>query len=215
MPPIRRTNIGLRNRNARRLARFRASQTPQQSAEANEQLRERMSVIRTRRTTEEEAEAQVYTEQQHDCNLRRQITLNANSRGRQSAVNVELYRAAFQYNCTIDYSKLPCLTIGPMDLLCQYCKALKFHSETPGLCCAGGKVKLPPLTPPPEPLRSLLTGDSPEAGHFLTHVQKYNSCFQMTSFGANIVAERGFNPTFKVLFNKSYFRQWGHNLSKH
>ncbi|XP_055584901.1 uncharacterized protein LOC129737764 [Uranotaenia lowii] len=41
-----------------------------------------------------------------------------------------------------------------MDKLCRYCNALKFANESPGMCCAGGKVKLPELSTPPEPLLS-------------------------------------------------------------
>ncbi|XP_055543188.1 uncharacterized protein LOC129728760 [Wyeomyia smithii] len=152
-----------------------------------------MTRIRARRT-QVEAETQVNAGPQDEHNL----ISNANRRRTISALNIQLHRAAFQYDCTTDYSKLPCVTIGSMDLVCQHCNALKFHSETAQFCCAGGKVKLPPLAQPPEPLLSLLTQDSLEAKHFLTNVHKYNSCFQMTSFGANIVEESGFNLTFKI-----------------
>ena len=111
-----------------------------------------------------------------------------------------LNRAAFLYDCTIDYGSHPFVCIGPMHIVCEHCAALKFSGETPGLCCLNGKVKLPLLTPPPEPLHSLLRGDTPESRHFLANTQKYNKCFQMTSFGADIVEEYGFNPTFKVIY---------------
>ncbi|XP_053957896.1 uncharacterized protein LOC128863028 [Anastrepha ludens] len=85
-----------------------------------------------------------------------------------------------------------------MNIVCEYCGALKFSGETPGLCCLSGRVKLPLLTPPPEPLHSLLCGETPESHHFLANTQKYNGFFQITSFGADIIEERGFNPTFKI-----------------
>lgn len=67
------------------------------------------------------------------------------------------------------------------------------------MCCSSGKVKLPALEPPPEPLESLMSGTTPRSKHFLENIRKYNSCFQMTSFGANnAVCEPGFMPTFKV-----------------
>ncbi|EFN61253.1 Uncharacterized ATP-dependent helicase YHR031C, partial [Camponotus floridanus] len=50
----------------------------------------------------------------------------------------------------------------------------------------------------PEPLNSLLSGQEPLSKHFLQNIQNYNCVFQMTSFGANIIEERGFNPTFKI-----------------
>ncbi|XP_026476069.1 uncharacterized protein LOC113381335, partial [Ctenocephalides felis] len=109
-----------------------------------------------------------------------------------------LNREAFQYDCSYDYSLHPSVCIGKMDVVCKYCGALKFSQETPGLCCLNGKVKLPSLTPPPEPLYSLLCGETQESRHFLANTQKYNGCFQMTSFGADIIEERGFNPTFKI-----------------
>jgi hypothetical protein len=81
----------------------------------------------------------------------------------------------------------------------MYCGALKWVGEAPGMCCAGGKVSLTPLQPPPEPLALLMSGTTPRSKHFLEHIRKYNCCFQMTSFGAtNEVCEPGFMPTFKV-----------------
>jgi len=66
-------------------------------------------------------------------------------------------------------------------------------------CAALMKVKLPLLTSPPEPLRPLLSGETPESRHFLANTQQHNGCFQMTSFGANIIQEPGFNPSFKAI----------------
>ena len=52
--------------------------------------------------------------------------------------------AAFNYDPTIDYVNDPMVKIGKMgDVKCPHCKALKWTGETPGMCCAGGKVKLP------------------------------------------------------------------------
>lgn len=117
------------------------------------------------------------------------------SRNRHVVLNGE----AFKYDCAIDYSLHPFVTIGAMDIVCEHCGALKFAGETGGLCCLNGKVKLPLLAAPPEPLHSLLRGETPESRHFLCNAQRYNGCFQMTSFGAHIIEERGFNPTFKVI----------------
>ncbi|VDM99273.1 unnamed protein product [Onchocerca ochengi] len=50
---------------------------------------------------------------------------------------------------------------------------------------------------PPKPLKTLLAGYTDESKRFLTKIRKYNSCFQMTSFGAEIV-KMEFMPTFKV-----------------
>lgn len=67
------------------------------------------------------------------------------------------------------------------------------------MCCSNGKVKLMRLDPPGEPLKSLMSGDTAASRHFLENIRRYNSCFQMTSFGATKhVTEGGFMPTFKI-----------------
>ena len=67
------------------------------------------------------------------------------------------------------------------------------------MCFASGKVKLPQLAAPPEPSKTLLTGTTSESKRFfLSKIRKYNSCFQMTSFGAQIENPDQFMPTFKV-----------------
>ena len=84
------------------------------------------------------------------------------------------------------------------DIRC-YCFALKWIGKTPGMCCCGGKVKLLSLKLPPEPLGPLMTGMTARSKHFLENIRKYNSCFQMTSFGTTKeVCNSGFTPTFKV-----------------
>lgn len=122
----------------------------------------------------------------------------ARSQNRRSNVTIIYERLAFRYDPRVDYAADKSVDFGTMSTVCQYCNALRFRLEPPGLCCASGKVKLPQLIPPPEPLNSLLSGQEPLSMHFLQNIQKYNSVFQMTSFGANIIEERGFNPTFKV-----------------
>lgn len=76
-----------------------------------------------------------------------------------------------------------------MDKVCQYCQALKFRNEAAGMCCAAGKVVLPPLPAPPEPLLSLLAGNSDDSKLLLRKIRKFNSCFQMISFGATKICD--------------------------
>ena len=109
------------------------------------------------------------------------------------------YREAFYYDLAIQYSDYECVQIGEMDHLCQYCSALKYRHEPLGLCCAGGKMRLTPLVPPPEPLGSLVSGNAPDSKHFLSNIQYYNNCFQMTSFGATHIVRDNFMPTVKVI----------------
>ena len=84
--------------------------------------------------------------------------------------------------------------------ICQCCSAKKFPKEPPGICCKGGKVSIPTIAPPPEPLKSLLTNKRfPNANHFRALIRSYNNCLQMTSFQANVTnAHEGCWSTFKV-----------------
>ena len=113
-------------------------------------------------------------------------------------LHADLNLGAFYYDSNYDYSLHPRVIIGKMDKLCGYYGALKFKNETPGMCCSGGKVKLPELHPSPEPLSTLVSGDTSESKHFLANIRKYNSCFQMTSFGATNIVCENYMPTFKV-----------------
>lgn len=67
------------------------------------------------------------------------------------------------------------------------------------MCCSNGKVKLNPIVAPSEPLSSLMSDDTPESKHFLNYIRKYNSSFQMTSFGASkIENEKRYLTTFRI-----------------
>lgn len=107
-----------------------------------------------------------------------------------------MFRVAFNYDSAADYSMYG--YIGAMVQVCSHCEAQKFPGETPGMCCAAGKVKLPVLEIPGDPLYSLLFGVSATAKHFRQYIHEYNSCFQMTSFGATNIIRDNFMPTFKV-----------------
>ncbi|XP_037926298.1 uncharacterized protein LOC119661154 [Hermetia illucens] len=113
-------------------------------------------------------------------------------------LHADLNLGVFYYDSNIYYSVHPSVVIGKMDEICMYCSALKFKNETPGICCTSGKVKLPELHPPPEPLSTLLSGVTPESKHFLQNIRKYISCFQMTSFGAKNIVRENCMPTFRV-----------------
>ena len=102
---------------------------------------------------------------------------------------------AFRYNPGNEHQGA---RIGSMSATCPYCMAKKWPTEPPGMCCANGKVNIPLLGPPPEPLGALLTNDTPLAKEFRKKIRTYNSCFVMTSFQAHTLVELGFMPTFKV-----------------
>ena len=137
------------------------------------------------------------TESSQEREARRESDRVRTSRSRQT-VYVDLKLSAFNYNANYNYSQHPSVLIGKMDKLCAYCDAIKFTNEAPGMCCGSGKVKLPIMRPPIEPLFSLLAGESSDSKHFLKNICKYNSSFQMTSFGCTRIVEQNFMPTFKI-----------------
>ncbi|XP_025203820.1 uncharacterized protein LOC112600731 [Melanaphis sacchari] len=113
-------------------------------------------------------------------------------------------RLAFEYGPDIKYYAHSKVVIGAMDKECPHCNALKFKHEPAGMCCASGKVQLQEIETPPEPLNGLLIGTDPDSNLFLKSIRKFNSCFQMTSFGATKIVKNNatngqqFNSTFKI-----------------
>ncbi|KAL8574075.1 hypothetical protein ACOMHN_065329 [Nucella lapillus] len=47
-----------------------------------------------------------------------------------------------EYDATVPYNIHADVIIGEMTLLCQYCTALKWNAEAPGICCRKGKNML-------------------------------------------------------------------------
>ncbi|GBP32026.1 hypothetical protein EVAR_21059_1 [Eumeta japonica] len=126
MPRARRPNIGRRTRNANQVALLRRSQTADERAQANASQRERNAQNRS-------------VDPVPVLNLARRSRIRR-------AVLAEMLRAAFNYNSQIDYSMYG--YIGMMDAICPHCDAANFPGETPGMCCANGKVRLPTLETP-------------------------------------------------------------------
>jgi hypothetical protein len=87
-------------------------------------------------------------------------------------------------------------TLAEMTIMCGKCGALHFLEECVAsssrtnpqftLCCAQGKVTLPPLAPPPEPLRRLLTSNETDAKDFRQRIRSYNNALAFTSVGADL-----------------------------
>ncbi|KAE9535543.1 hypothetical protein AGLY_007444 [Aphis glycines] len=131
------------------------------------------------------------------------LTFKERQQTNRALTRASFVRLAFEYAPDINYSAHTKIIIGAMDKICQYCQALKFRNETIGMCCAYGKVVLAPLPIPPEPLKSFLAGESDDSKLFLRKTRKFNSCFQMTSFGATKICDltsdgNNFVTTFKI-----------------
>lgn len=76
---------------------------------------------------------------------------------------------------------------GPMEGYCWECGALHFRAEHGRMehsCCNNGKAMAPPLSPYPEDLHRLLTGDTKESKNFRLHIRQYNIAHAFASFGA-------------------------------
>lgn len=83
-----------------------------------------------------------------------------------------------------------------MNIECYGCKAHMWMEERLNssslqnprfsICCANGKVTLPPIYDPPAPLMNLLTSDSAVAKSFRDQIRAYNNVLSFTSMGAPI-----------------------------
>ncbi|GFW74315.1 ATP-dependent DNA helicase [Trichonephila clavipes] len=179
MAPRRKTNLSRRSRHAEQERRRLSNMTEEERISVRERNRLATDLVRYQR---------------NGCE---RVRIAGTRTQRTADLNLQYHRLAFRYNPAIDYSSSRNVVIGQMSHVCTYCQALKFNNETKGMCCAGGKIKFPHLEAPPEPLKTLLAGSTAESKHFLSNIRKYNSCFQMTSFGAEIVTAQ-FMPTFKI-----------------
>ncbi|KAL8592527.1 hypothetical protein ACOMHN_030212 [Nucella lapillus] len=193
---------------ARTSARRAAETTPTRRARLDDS-QARMATRRaaetspTKRARLDDSQARMATRRAAETSPTKRACLDDNNT-RMAAIRRAVWEntmmSAFHYDYNIDYETNTKVAIGKMDQVCTHCGALKWKRETPGMCCAGGKVRLPPFGIPPVPLKSLLTGTSPDSKNFLDNLRNYNNCFQMTSFGVTkeFVREQGFIPTFKV-----------------
>ena len=178
---------------AKRLAADRESKKRKRAEESQEQHENRLAADRESKKRKRAEESQ----QQLEIRLASQREITKRKRAEESQEQPENFRLPFRYNPVDDYSLSRFVKIRTMSKLFPYCKALKLYGETMGMCCASGKVKLPLLAAPQEPLKTLLTRTTSESKRFLSQIRKYNSCFQMTSFGAQIE-----NPDHLCLLSK-------------
>ena len=156
-----------------RLAAKRESEKRRRAEESQEQQEIRLAADRESKKRKRAEESQ----EQQEIRLAADRESKKRKRAEESE-QPESYRLAFRYSPVDDYTLSRCVQIGTMSKICPYCKALKFNGETMGMCCASGKVKLPLLAAPPEPLKTLLTGTTSESKRFCqksentTHVSK-------------------------------------------
>lgn len=206
MSPSKRSNIGRKTRQSKRSATSRSAESDDERESRLNTERQRLSRSRSNRSEEEREQqnSQDRLRMRHNREVHNRSNDDSNERNQRVVLSRNnLVGSAFTYDRTFDYSSHRFVAIGAMNHVCEHCRSIKFKNETPGLCCASGKVTLEALNPPPDILRALVSGESSESRHFLDKIQTYNCLFQMTSFGATNIIRGNFMPTFKVISSDS------------
>ncbi|XP_074000087.1 uncharacterized protein [Rhodnius prolixus] len=210
MPKKRKgANLSRRTINSRARLDERVQRSSEQIQKVNADASRRMSQLRELRSQEarDERNQQRQLERRETRRFivdgRRGIDQQRQQVHRAFTSNLFL-RLAFQYEPDVEYYNHSKVVIGTLEKECPRCHALKFKNEPVGMCCSSGKIQLTEIETPPEPLHGLLIGTDPDSSLFLKSIRTFNSCFQMTSFGAteivNNTAANGqqFNSTFKI-----------------
>lgn len=168
MPP-KRSNIGRLTRQAIRVKRNRSDETDEQRAQRNRANRQRIARSRALATYEDRQSSNM----EQRIRMRQKRAVQDQSRKKLAQQNLNVRTRRQMGNHEINDNLHTSVAIGSMNKVCAYCKALKSNIETPG--CANGKVKLPASNSPPEPLRSMVSGTTPQSELFLTNNQNDNS----------------------------------------
>lgn len=131
-------------------------------------------------------------------------------RREQRAIKLRQKRAPLHSGCTaynpiLNEGGVKISNVGSMTHECFSCKALMFRGETHtgtigkdatfSMCCSYGKVKLPPIKPPPDELRNLFTEDNKSSKAFRNNIRKYNSALALSSIGVDLGSVFQFKTT--------------------
>ena len=177
-------------------SRHLINRTQMASSHATETLSQRTTRQHTNCTLMARARASESTQQR---TTRHRTNCSQMARAR-SLLWVDKKKAAFNYDSTIDYAADASVAIGAMSFKGWPLCSIEWKGESPGMCCNNGKVNLPPLQVPPEPLQALLLRTSQHSTNFHATIRQYNGAFQMTSFGTIGLdaREHGYMPTFRI-----------------
>ncbi|UYV82863.1 hypothetical protein LAZ67_22001131, partial [Cordylochernes scorpioides] len=192
MPSHRRSNLSQRSNSSRVQHAYRLRETRGQNIRRLRAQSARQAAVRSLETPDP-----IHSRLQAHSEIYSSTRRNTRTNNFFSSVWSSMENAGFNYSVAVEYFKHPLISLGIMDTTCRFCGALRWKDESSGMCCSNGKVRLPLIDLPPEPLRSLLSGENSDSVHFLRHIRKYNSCFQMTSFGAE-------NQTHSVTFPTTF-----------
>ena len=86
---------------------------------------------------------------------------------------------------------------------CAHCSAYRWPHERETICCKKGTVRVEPVPPPPNDMRSLFDS-TPSGQSFLNSVRAYSNALALASLGCKEVQTSGFNPTFTIEGKLSY-----------
>ncbi|XP_055904241.1 uncharacterized protein LOC129940040 [Eupeodes corollae] len=162
-----------------RLAEQNATYERQSSAERSQRLEENRARNSRTRARESSTERSQRLLTQRD----RQRSLRARMRNR---ILAHSNRSAFSYDPQIKYAHQNSIQIGAMNKMCPICFAKKWAEEAKGMCCASGKVVLPNIDEPPEPIKSLLTNNHILSAHFLNNTMLNSHNVYIRSFKHSI-----------------------------
>ena len=123
-----------------RSSQARAAETVEETAARTEVQRLRSSQARTAETLDE-------TVERRDTNCRRMAVTRAGETisGDFSQNCADIHhrtwlRLGFFYEHFLSYAGHPSVSLGRMNVTCQFCGAKKWLRERPGICCLSGKI---------------------------------------------------------------------------
>ena len=173
---------------AERHAAMREAETPEQHQERNRADAERHAVMRANMTPEQNLRERSALRDRM-ASLRKQTTAGFNDATRSQ----EILQGTFpvlKLEQSVD-------RIGPMNVKCTYCGALKYVKELSRTttCCSDGKVLLSPFPRPPEALMNLWMGSDSQSRLFKEHSRQLNNAVCLSSLQVKEKVVRGFNPS--------------------
>ena len=167
-----------------KIAEIRRKHTLDEKAIENEKQRKRMRALRDNRSKEKEKEAR-----EKNTNIkRRSRTVVEYMEGLKSNEILKGVYKVFDIENTQD-------SIGKMDTICKFCRALQFKRETSSSCCNNGKVILEGFPKPPDPLNNLWFADTVEGRLFRENSRSLNNAVCLTSIKVRTKDfGKGFSP---------------------
>ena len=99
--------------------------------------------------------------------------------------------------------------LGTMNNRCPHCEAKYFQEEytTQHIFtkrCFQGKVRLPPLQPPPQAILELFNGDTAQSPHFLENIRNYNAALSMAFWNAKLREPPSRGPRVVTIHGQPY-----------